>query len=102
MKNCPPFIPFTLVFMAGILVDVFFRANLFWPAAFIVAGLTWTAWRTEGILLLALGFGMLIGHVHRVPYSAGDVRNVIGERPAYFECIGRITGDTIPRINAYG
>ena len=100
MSRVPPFIPFTLVFMAGILVDVFFRANLFWPAAFIVAGLTWTAWRTEGILLLALGFGMLIGHVHRVPYSAGDVRNVIGERPAYFECIGRITGDPIPRTGA--
>jgi len=100
MKNLPPLIPLTLAFMAGILVDDWTRAGVLVPAAVLVAGLLWAALRSEAILLAALGFGMLIAHAHRVPYSPGDVRNVIGERPAYFECVGRITGDPIPRAGA--
>lgn len=101
MKNCPPFIPFTLAFMAGILADHFLRTNLFWPAAFVAAGLVWSAWRSEGILLLALGSGMLIDHAHRVPYASDHVQSIAGERPAYFECTGRITDDPIPRIKVH-
>lgn len=100
MKNCPPFIPFTLVFMAGILADGFFGASILWPAALIVAGLAWLAFRANGILLLALGFGMLLSHVHRVPTSPHDVQNLFGERPVYVEFEGRITDDPILRPRA--
>src|SRR5689334_9873171 len=101
MKNCPPFIPFTLLFIAGILADGLFDAGLIWPIAFVAVGLALIHFRAESILFLALGFGMLISHVHRVATSPHDIRNIFGERPAYVEFVGRVTDDPIPRARAH-
>lgn len=101
LRQCPPFIPIAIAFMCGIAADALLQTHLVGPAVFTLIGLVWMVWRSEGALLLALGFGMLLHHAHRVAYDPNHVRNLLGGRPAYFECIGRVTGDPIPRPNAH-